>query len=99
MSPRTAASALALLQPRIAVPIHWGTLYFPGSAYAGKEATYAWFRKIRRRPEAFAAMAAESAPDVDVRLLDPGESLEVTPEGDPPERFGPGVTTPVSPAP
>ena len=36
LSPRTAAGALALLRPRIAVPIHWGTLYLPGSAYAGK---------------------------------------------------------------
>lgn len=82
MSPRSAASALAMLQPRVAVPIHWGTLYVPGSAYAGKEATYAWFRKVRRRPEAFAAMAAEVAPDVEVRLLDPGESLSIGPHGE-----------------
>ncbi len=79
LSPRSAAGALALLRPRIAVPIHWGTLYLPGSAYAGKEATYAWFQKTRKRPEAFAAMAAEKAPDVEVRLLDPGESLTVAP--------------------
>jgi L-ascorbate metabolism protein UlaG (beta-lactamase superfamily) len=92
MSPRSAASALAMLRPRVAVPIHWGTLYLPGSAYAGKEATYAWFRKIRRRPEAFAAMAAEAAPDVEVRLLDPGESLSITPEGDRPPRLGEGQT-------
>jgi L-ascorbate metabolism protein UlaG (beta-lactamase superfamily) len=92
MSPRSAASALAMLRPRVAVPIHWGTLYLPGSAYAGKEATYAWFRKIRRRPEAFATMAAEAAPDVEVRLLDPGESLSITPEGDRPPRLGEGQT-------
>jgi L-ascorbate metabolism protein UlaG (beta-lactamase superfamily) len=79
MSPRSAATSRAMLEPRIAVPIHWGTLYLPGAAYAGKEATYAWFRKIRRRPEAFAAMAAEAAPDVEVRLLDPGEALVVPP--------------------
>jgi L-ascorbate metabolism protein UlaG (beta-lactamase superfamily) len=84
MSPRSAASSLMMLEPRIAVPIHWGTLYFPGSAYTGKEATYAWFRKTRRRPEAFAAMAAEVAPDVEVRLLDPGEALVV-----PSHRHGP----------
>ena len=84
MSPRSAATSLAMLEPRIAVPIHWGTLYLPGSAYAGKEATYAWFRKTRRRPEAFAAMAAEAAPDVEVRLLDPGEALVVPPHPDGP---------------
>ena len=77
LSPRTAAHALTLLQPRIAVPIHWGTLYLPGSAYAGKEATYAWFQHTRKRPEAFAALAAEMAPDVEVRLLAPGESLSL----------------------
>jgi L-ascorbate metabolism protein UlaG (beta-lactamase superfamily) len=87
MSPRSAASALALLRPRIAVPIHWGTLYVPGSAYAGKQATYAWFQKTRRRPEEFAALAAQRAPDVEVRMLDPGESLTIEPQngGDPGE--------------
>jgi L-ascorbate metabolism protein UlaG (beta-lactamase superfamily) len=75
LSPRTAADALSLLRPRIAVPIHWGTLYVPGSAYAGKQATYAWFRRTLRRPEEFTRLAAEGAPDVDVRLLMPGEAL------------------------
>jgi L-ascorbate metabolism protein UlaG (beta-lactamase superfamily) len=75
LSPRSAAHALSLLRPRIAVPIHWGTLYVPGSAYTGKQATYAWFQRTRRRPEEFARLAAESAPDVEVRLLAPGESL------------------------
>jgi L-ascorbate metabolism protein UlaG (beta-lactamase superfamily) len=79
MSPRTAAHALGLLQPRIAVPIHWGTLYVPGSAYAGKQANYAWFQRTRRRPEEFVQLAAENAPDVEVRLLEPGESLSVEP--------------------
>ena len=85
LSPRSAASALKLLRPRMAVPIHWGTLYVPGSAYAGKQATYAWFQKTRKRPEAFAALAAEMAPEVDVRLLDPGESLTIAPPAETPE--------------
>jgi L-ascorbate metabolism protein UlaG (beta-lactamase superfamily) len=86
LTPRTAAHALTMLQPRMAVPIHWGTLYLPGSAYAGKEATYAWFQHTRKRPEAFAALAAEMAPDVEVRLLEPGESMSVRPA---PARGGP----------
>jgi L-ascorbate metabolism protein UlaG (beta-lactamase superfamily) len=77
LSPRSAAHALSLLKPRIAVPIHWGTLYVPGSAYAGKQATYAWFQRTRKRPEEFVQLAAAAAPDVDVRLLEPGESLEL----------------------
>jgi len=83
LSPRTAAHALSLLRPRFAVPIHWGTLYLPGSAYAGKQATYAWFQKTRRRPEQFAALAADLAPDVDVCLLDPGEAITVEPHPGP----------------
>ena len=79
LSPRSAAHALSLLQPRIAVPIHWGTLYVPGSTYAGKQANYAWFQRTRRRPEQFAELAAVSAPGVEVRLLEPGESLSVEP--------------------
>ena len=47
----------------------------PGSAYAGKQATYAWFQRTLRRPEEFVRLAAEAAPDVDVRLLMPGEAL------------------------
>jgi len=84
LSPRTAAAALRLLRPRIAVPIHWGTLYLPGSAYAGKQATYAWFQRTRHRPEEFLQLSGEAAPDVDVRLLDPGESLNVAPRDDEP---------------
>jgi len=57
----------------------------PGSAYAAKQATYAWFQKTRKRPEAFAALAAETAPDVDVRLLDPGESLTIEPRAGAPQ--------------
>ncbi len=79
LSPRSAAHALSLLRPRIAVPIHWGTLYVPGSTYAGKQANYAWFQRTRRRPEEFAELAAVSAPGVEVRLLEPGESLSVEP--------------------
>ena len=79
LSPRSAAHALSLLRPRIAVPIHWGTLYMPGSAYVGKQVTYAWFQRTRKRPEEFVRLAAESAPDVEVRLLEPGQSLLVGP--------------------
>jgi len=77
LSPRSAARALTLLRPRMAVPIHWGAFYLPGSAFAGKEATYAWFQRTKRRPEAFVEMAAESTPDIEVRILAPGQSTTV----------------------
>lgn len=58
-----AARSLRLLQPRLAVPIHWGT-----------------FSPLRRStsadpPEAFRRHAAELAPGVEVRILEPGTAL------------------------
>jgi L-ascorbate metabolism protein UlaG (beta-lactamase superfamily) len=67
LDPRSAAEALTLLRPQRAVPIHWGTYRLVHKA-----------RKIDQ-PEleapalAFAAAAAELAPDVEVRVLRPGD--------------------------
>jgi L-ascorbate metabolism protein UlaG (beta-lactamase superfamily) len=64
LDPARAARALTMLQPRVAIPIHWGT-----------------FRPIYKRslyrPDAgreFAELASSVAPDVEVRVLQPGES-------------------------
>lgn len=65
LDPAGAAEALRLLRPRVVVPIHWGTLSTPG-------------RRAPRAPaEEFVSQAAEVAPEVDVRLLEPGETLEL----------------------
>jgi len=72
MSPEEAAEALAMLQPRVAVPIHWGTLHPMGP----------WWRKmgfLHRPPHAFALEATRRAPHTDVRVLTPGESTVVGP--------------------
>jgi L-ascorbate metabolism protein UlaG (beta-lactamase superfamily) len=63
-----AARAAALIRPRIAVPIHWGTLH-PRLRRRG-----AWFSDP---PRAFAAQVAELAPEVAVRVLASGEALEL----------------------
>lgn len=68
MDPDSAARAAALLRPRMAVPIHWGTFHPRWTRRA------AWFSEP---PRAFAAELAERAPEVEVRLLKPGESLEL----------------------
>jgi L-ascorbate metabolism protein UlaG (beta-lactamase superfamily) len=70
LDPRTAADALRLLRPRIAIPIHWGTLHPLGLR---------WLRPDTRRdpPHAFAAFAAKVAPSVDVRIVPPGRSTSV----------------------
>jgi L-ascorbate metabolism protein UlaG (beta-lactamase superfamily) len=63
-----AAHAAAVLRPDLAVPIHWGTLR-PRWARRG-----AWFSDP---PHRFAAQVAELAPDVEVRVISPGDRLEV----------------------
>ena len=71
MDPERAAESLSLLRPRIAVPIHWGT-YHP--LHLGlREAP----RYLSEPPARFVRAAAGVAPDVDVRVLHPGETLVV----------------------
>jgi L-ascorbate metabolism protein UlaG (beta-lactamase superfamily) len=68
LDPRGAAKALTLLRPRLAVPIHWGTLRpFYRTGRAGF---------LREPATAFLAAARELAPEVTVHVLSPGESLE-----------------------
>jgi L-ascorbate metabolism protein UlaG (beta-lactamase superfamily) len=69
LDPERAARAAAAMRPRLAVPIHWGTLS-PGYSKPG-----AWFSDP---PHAFAAQVAELAPDVEVRVISPGESVELS---------------------
>ncbi|HVP03124.1 MAG TPA: MBL fold metallo-hydrolase [Solirubrobacteraceae bacterium] len=70
MDPRRAAQAAALLRPRIAVPIHWGTLYPLGVHRVRPKA-------LARPPRVFEAWAAQLAPAVQVRVLRPGEALDL----------------------
>ena len=63
-----AARAAALLRPRLAVPIHWGT-FRPRTTRSG-----GWFTEP---PLAFAASAAELVPEMEVRVLEPGEALSL----------------------
>jgi L-ascorbate metabolism protein UlaG (beta-lactamase superfamily) len=69
LDPERAAEALTLLRPKIAVPIHWGTLR---PFYKSAKARY-----LREPPGAFAAAAARLAPGVTIRVLAPGEQLEL----------------------
>jgi L-ascorbate metabolism protein UlaG (beta-lactamase superfamily) len=69
LDPERAAETLPLLRPRIAVPIHWGTLR---PVYKSGRAAF-----LREPPETFAAAARRLAPEVDVRVLRPGESLDL----------------------
>lgn len=67
LNPSTAAEAVALLRPRLAVPVHWGTLFPFG---LGR-----WHRdRLREPPHEFARCVTERAPEVEVRVLEPGRS-------------------------
>jgi L-ascorbate metabolism protein UlaG (beta-lactamase superfamily) len=72
LDPERAAEAAILLRPRLAVPIHWGTLYPLG------------LRRVLPRPfrdpgGAFADAVARRAPDLPVTVLKPGQSLRLGP--------------------
>ena len=69
LDPARAARALELLRPRIAVPIHWGTYRRIGLA-GSDPAT------LREPAELFARLAATSAPEVEVRILEPGAGMD-----------------------
>jgi L-ascorbate metabolism protein UlaG (beta-lactamase superfamily) len=68
MDPEAAARAAAILRPRVAVPIHWGTFFPAGLARLRGAA-------LVDPPHEFARHMGERAPEVDVRVLAPGESL------------------------
>jgi L-ascorbate metabolism protein UlaG (beta-lactamase superfamily) len=65
LDPLRAAEAVRLLRPRIAVPIHWGTL------------SVFWKAAPQEPPEAFRRHVAELAPGVEVRILQPGSALTI----------------------
>jgi L-ascorbate metabolism protein UlaG (beta-lactamase superfamily) len=72
LGPRAAAEILADAGPTVAVPIHWGTLY-PTRLH------HVWRRPLDEPGDRFAAHVARLAPDVDVRVLHPGEWTRIEP--------------------
>jgi L-ascorbate metabolism protein UlaG (beta-lactamase superfamily) len=66
MDPLDAARAVSLMQPRLAIPVHWGTLL-----------PFGLIRRHRFRlgepPRLFAEHVAHLAPSVEVRILAPGQ--------------------------
>jgi L-ascorbate metabolism protein UlaG (beta-lactamase superfamily) len=67
LDPDRASRAAAVLQPRVAVPIHWGTLAVGFRARAGDD----------RPAREFEELARVRAPGVDVRVLKPGRSTSI----------------------
>jgi L-ascorbate metabolism protein UlaG (beta-lactamase superfamily) len=72
LDPERAARALQMIRPRLAVPIHWGTFYPAGLRRLRPE-------PLTEPPHEFERLASRLAPDVEVRVLQPGAetSLDV----------------------
>lgn len=70
MGPLDAARAAGLIGPRIAVPVHWGTLSPIG--LGGRHR--AW---LGDPPRLFAEHVARIAPSVEVRILAPGQGTDL----------------------
>jgi L-ascorbate metabolism protein UlaG (beta-lactamase superfamily) len=70
LDPETAARALTLVRPRLAVPIHWGTFYPAGVRRWRPE-------PLVEPPQEFARLARELAPGVEVRVLQPGSETSL----------------------
>ncbi len=70
MNPARAAEALTKLRPRLAVPIHWGTLH--------PMMVQRWSAEFLTLPPLdFARHAASAAPDVTIRIIQPGDSISL----------------------
>jgi L-ascorbate metabolism protein UlaG (beta-lactamase superfamily) len=68
LTPLSAAQALNRLQPRVAVPIHWGSFRF-----MGPHSLWKWVDYLNTPPHAFAHHATHLAPRTEIRVLQPGE--------------------------
>lgn len=74
LDPMGAARAAAVIKPRFAIPIHWGTLHPVG---------FRWMRPSTRidPPHQFAQLVRRLAPQTSVRVLRNGSSMVVPPPG------------------
>jgi L-ascorbate metabolism protein UlaG (beta-lactamase superfamily) len=71
MDPRRAAESLRLLRPRLAVPVHWGTLHIP----------ILWRLRPGHHlgaPHTFARLAQETSPGTTVVVPDAGRPVPMT---------------------
>jgi L-ascorbate metabolism protein UlaG (beta-lactamase superfamily) len=75
LDPLRAAQAARLVRPRVAIPIHWGSLRPIGLGPLRP-------RYLTEPGEAFARLTAGIAPDVEVRVVAPGETVELAGSGD-----------------
>jgi L-ascorbate metabolism protein UlaG (beta-lactamase superfamily) len=71
LSPQSAAAAVALIEPAVAIPIHWGTFALGRPARRPTD--------TERPAREFAEFANRYAPSVEVRILAAGERVSLRP--------------------
>jgi L-ascorbate metabolism protein UlaG (beta-lactamase superfamily) len=69
MDPLQAAKTLPLLRPRLAIPIHWGSLYLWGLGRLNPR------QFLSEPPYAFVRYAAGLAPEVKTQIVEPGGTI------------------------
>lgn len=70
LDPTSAAAAVALIRPSVAIPIHWATLFPYGLAWL-------WRGRLLGPGRQFAERVSQTGLPVEVRVLLPGESSRV----------------------
>jgi L-ascorbate metabolism protein UlaG (beta-lactamase superfamily) len=70
LDPERAVTALEMIRPRLAVPIHWGTFYPIGLRRFRPE-------PFTEPPQEFARLAGRRTPEVEVRVLEPGSETDL----------------------
>jgi L-ascorbate metabolism protein UlaG (beta-lactamase superfamily) len=72
LSPRHAVEAMRLIEPRLVIPIHWGTYHLPGTVILRMRPDL-----HRRAPFVFMLQAATLEPGIRTVMLQPGEDLRL----------------------
>ncbi|MCU1686029.1 MAG: Zn-dependent hydrolase of the beta-lactamase fold-like protein [Amycolatopsis sp.] len=72
LDPIRASMAVGLLRPRVAVPVHWGTLAVPGLARTSRMR-----RLLVDPPREFAAGVLAAGHDTRVEIAEPGDSVSI----------------------
>jgi L-ascorbate metabolism protein UlaG (beta-lactamase superfamily) len=79
LDPLRAAQAVALLRPRVAVPVHWGTLALTASRSLRSPARARMARLLVEPPREFAAAVAALGLDTEVLVTEPGHRVAPAP--------------------
>lgn len=70
LDPESAAVATRMLAPRLVIPIHWGSFSPIGTRLI-------WSRMLEQPVVRFLTAMTEQAPETEVRVLRPGESIDL----------------------